>query len=439
MVGGQVLKRFAQRTANLRHLLQLFRRQGIEILVHRTARMDLVLDPVQARHQHRGIGEVGVCARIGEANFDALAVGRGREGNAAGGRPVAGRIGQQHRGFKAGDQALVAVGQRVGEGIERLGVLDDAADIEQAGFRQVGIARTGEERLAGLPDRLVHMHARTIVALDRLGHESGGLAIGIGDLVDHILVDLHVVAALGQRVELEAKFMLGGGDFVVMLFRLDAHVLHDRQHFAAHVLLMVHRRDGEITALDGGAMAQIAAFIFGAGVVGAFLGVDIIEGFVHFDAEPHIVEDEEFGFGAEIGGVANARRIDIGLGGLGDGARAAGVILVGHRLQHIADQDQRGLGKEGVNDRGFEIRLEQHVGLVDRLPAGDRRTVEHGADVEEVIINQQQVKGDMLPLALGIGEANVNILDVLLLDQLVNVGCGRRFLVGHEFSLPFDS
>ncbi len=68
--------------------------------------------------------------------------------------------------------------------------------------------------------------------------------------MDHIFVDLHVVAALGQRVELEAKFMLGGGDFVMVLFRLDAHVAHDGQHLAAHVLLGIDRRHGEIAALD---------------------------------------------------------------------------------------------------------------------------------------------------------------------------------------------
>jgi len=81
---------------------------------------------------------------MAETDLDPLAVGRGREGNAAGSRPVAGRIGQQHRGLEAGDQALVAVGQRVGEGVERLGMLDDAADVIEAGVRQVGITRTGE-------------------------------------------------------------------------------------------------------------------------------------------------------------------------------------------------------------------------------------------------------------------------------------------------------
>ena len=37
MIGLQILQRFTQRAANLRHLRQFFRRQGIEVLVHRTA------------------------------------------------------------------------------------------------------------------------------------------------------------------------------------------------------------------------------------------------------------------------------------------------------------------------------------------------------------------------------------------------------------------
>ncbi len=147
--------------------------------------------------------------------------------------------------------------------------------------------------------------------------------------MDDVFVDLHVVAAFRQRVELEAKFVLRGGDFVMMLFRLDAHVAHDGEHFGADVLRAVHRRHGEVAALDAGAMAQIAAFIFGAGVVGAFGGVDVIEALVHLRVETHVVEDEEFGFRAEIGRVADARRVQIFLGGLGDGARAAVIGLAG--------------------------------------------------------------------------------------------------------------
>jgi len=43
--------------------------------------MDLVLDAVQAGHQHGGISEIGVRARIGEANLDGgLPLGDGEKG-----------------------------------------------------------------------------------------------------------------------------------------------------------------------------------------------------------------------------------------------------------------------------------------------------------------------------------------------------------------------
>ena len=41
----------------------------------------------------------------------------------------------------------------------------------------------------------------------------------------------------------------------------------------------------------------------------------------------HRVEDEELGLGAEVGGVAQAGGLEVGLGALGDGARVAVVGL----------------------------------------------------------------------------------------------------------------
>jgi hypothetical protein len=138
-------------------------------------------------------------------------------------------------------------------------MLDDAADVIEAGVRQIGIARAREQRLAAFPDRLMHMHARAVVAIDGLRHERRRLAIGGRDLMDDIFVDLHRVGALGQRLELEAQLVLRAGDFVVMLFRLDAQIAHDGEHLAADILRGIDRRDGEIAALDGRAVAQIAA------------------------------------------------------------------------------------------------------------------------------------------------------------------------------------
>jgi hypothetical protein len=48
-------KRLAQASAHGRHFGQLLRRQVVEVLVHRVARMDLVLDPVEPGHQQRRI------------------------------------------------------------------------------------------------------------------------------------------------------------------------------------------------------------------------------------------------------------------------------------------------------------------------------------------------------------------------------------------------
>ena len=165
-----------------------------------------------------------------------MAFGDEPNGNAAGGRAVAGRIGQQHRRFVAGHQTLVGVGRRVGEGVDRLGVLDDAADEVEADLRQAGIFVAGEGRLAVLPDRHVDVHARAVVAEHRLRHEGRRLAVGVGDLVHDVLVDLHLVGVAHQRVELDAEFVLGGGHFVVVLFDAHAHLGQHGQHLGAHVL-----------------------------------------------------------------------------------------------------------------------------------------------------------------------------------------------------------
>ena len=74
--------------------------------------------------------------------------------------------------------------------------------------------------------------------------------------------------------------------------------------------------------------------------------------------------------------------------------------------------------KKGSITAVSQIGHQHHVGLVDRLPAGDGGAVEHRAVGEEVVIDQRQVEGDVLPLAARIGEAEVDEFDFLVLDQL---------------------
>ncbi len=149
------------------------------------------------------------------------------------------------------------------------------------------------------------MHPRPVIGLDRLGHEGCGLAIGVGNLMHDIFVDLHPVGGLHQRAEGQSQFMLRCGDFVVVFVTRKAHFEHRGDHFAADIDGAVDRRDREITTLGARAVAHVAAVIFLRSVARQF---DIVDrkarsGIAIF--KPHIVEHEEFSLGADIDGITD--------------------------------------------------------------------------------------------------------------------------------------
>ena len=77
---------------------------------------------------------------------------------------------------------------------------------------------SGKEGLAFLPEALVGVHAAAVVAEERLGHERGGLAVSLGDVLDDVAIDHHLIGRLDQRLEAVVNFRLaGGGDFMVLL------------------------------------------------------------------------------------------------------------------------------------------------------------------------------------------------------------------------------
>jgi hypothetical protein len=92
---------------------------------------------------------------------------------------------------------------------------------------------------------------------------------------------------------------------------------------------------------------------------------------------------------------------------------------------------------EGIDHRGAEVGTQDHVGLVDRFPAGDRRTVEHDAFDQCVFVDGVDVHRQVLPLAARVGEAVVDVDDVLLFDHLedgfcVRHGCSFRFFLNSD-------
>ena len=275
----------------------------------------------------------------------------------------------------------------------------------------------------------MHVHAGTIVADDGFGHEGDGLAVRMRDVLDHVLEREQFVALVHQRAELGADLALAGrGDFVVMHLDGQADLLKDLAHLAAQVAERIHRRDREIAALHARAMAGIAAFELAVGTPCRFLGFDLERSAAHVVAPAHRVEDEEFRFRAEKRGIGDAGRLQVSLGAPRDRTRAARIGLHGRRFEHVADEVQGRMRGEGIERRAGRIRHQHHVRIVDPLPAGDGRPVEHLAVLERTGVDGVRGKGDVMLLAEHVGKTQVDEFDVVFLDQIENGVGGHGWL-----------
>jgi len=422
-----MLECHVERMAHRRDVLRLLGLEIVQIFVCRIAGVNLVLDAVEARHHHGGEGEVGIRRRIREAYFDTTRLRVGNEGNANRGRTVACRVGEHHRRLEARHQALVAVGAGVGEGIECLGVLDDAADVVERDIGQTAVLVTGKQGLAVFLQRLVDVHARTIVTDQRLRHESRGLAIGVCDVVHGVLQNLYFVGLFDETTGTDADFALTAGrNFVVMHFDHEPEFLARTTHGVANVLVGIDRWHREIAALHARTVTFVTTLDVGVAVPRALHGVDFIGRTVHLVLPAHAVEDEELVLGTEHRAIGDARALQIRLGALADRTRVTLVTLHGGGLDDVATDVDRGLFKERVEDRSASLGHQDHVGLVDTLPSGDRGAVEHLAVAEQTFIHQLGGNGDVLLLTAGIGEAQVGPLHFLVLDHLDDVTGGAH-------------
>ena len=199
---------------------------------------------------------------------------------------------------------------------------------------------------------------------------------------------------------------------------LEADLLARQAHGRAHVLERIHGRHREVAALDAGTVALVAVRVFLGGVPRTLHRVDLVERAAHLVAVAHPVEDEELVLGTEQRGVGDAGRLQVRLGALGERARVALVALHGGRLDDVAADVDRGLFEERVDDRGAGFGHEDHVRLVDALPAGDRGAVEHLAVAEQVLVHEPRRDRHVLFLAARVGEAQVRELHLLFFDEL---------------------
>src|SRR5262249_40350631 len=79
----EIADRLAQTAAYRRNLLQFLRRQVVQVLIRRLAGIELVLDAVEAGHEHRRKAEIWIAQRVGITHLDALTLWRRGERDAA--------------------------------------------------------------------------------------------------------------------------------------------------------------------------------------------------------------------------------------------------------------------------------------------------------------------------------------------------------------------
>ena len=129
----------------------------------------------------------------------------------------------------AADEALVGVDPLVGDRRDLAGVVQQAGD-EPAGHlgEPVAVALVDERVALALPQRDVGVHARTLHAPERLGHEGGEHALLARHLLDHH-AGRHDGVGHGERVGVaQVDLVLAAGVLVLGVLDGDAHLLEHR-------------------------------------------------------------------------------------------------------------------------------------------------------------------------------------------------------------------
>jgi len=249
----------------------------------------------------------------------------------------------------------------------------------------------------------------------------------VGDVLDDVLHAQQFVGLLHQGAELGADLALAGsGHFVVLHFHFDADLFQGLAHFRAQVVQRVGRRHGEIPALHRRTVAAVGAVVLVTGAPRGFFGIDLEEGVAHVVGEADRVEDEELRLRAEEGLLGDAGGLQVGLGALGDAARAAAIRLHGGRVEDVAADDQGRVGVERIDVGAGRVREQDHVRFVDAFPAGDRAAIEHLAFFKQRRLHDAHREGDVLFDTAHVDETQVDELDLVVLDQLLNVFHGHR-------------
>ncbi len=237
------------------------------------------------------------------------------------------------------------------------------------------------------------VHAAPVDAFDRLGHERRDVAEAAGNVANHELEGGEIVGR-GERIGVpEVDLMLAGRHFVM-----------GRLHLEAHFDQLLHNDSPDLLAPVERTQVEVGGRIVGDG------GRRSVR---------RLLEHEELGFAAGHHGKAELPRpFDLTLEG-GAGTAGKGLLVRG---EDVAEQPGHpaALIIVGKDPEGVEIRLEQHVGLLDPDESLDRGAVEHDLAVQGLL---ELAAGhlDVLVHAQDVGELQPQKIHAEALGQLEDV------------------
>ena len=153
---------------------------------------------------------------------------------------------------------------------------------------------------------------------------------------------------------------------------------------------------------------------------------------MHVGFKFYAVKDEEFRLGAEIGGVADTGRFQIGFGAACDRTRVAVIALAVGRIDDIASKDNGGIVVERIDESCSRIGTQLHIGSLNTFPTANGRTVKRLTVFEPffgIVEDDAGRYGKVVLLAFGIGKAQIYEAGFAFFNQFYSVFDGHLQLL----------
>ncbi len=266
-------------------------------------------------------------------------------------------------------------------------MFEDTAEVVKRCFGEVCILTLFvEEVFTVFPDRLVNVHTVTVVIVDRLRHECRSFTVKVCNHFYDIFVLLYVVCSSDDVPEDNTDFTLSLCHFVVSENNFKAYLFKKEHHFRSEVYHRVSRHDREVTTFDSWSVTHVSDIVILSSICPVtFICFYFERLVVVVVVDLHIIKDEELIFRTEVCSITDTLLFKVLKCFFRDRSWTFCIQLIFIDVVNITDDNNSRISGEWIHKCCRDVRLEQHVRLVDRLPVFDGRPVEWKTRFEHLV------------------------------------------------------